>query len=68
MGTSTSVTSVEMESPPITVIPKAFQISEPTPLSKAMGVIPAIVVMVVIKTGLNPVSYTHLTLPTKRIV
>ncbi len=45
------VTIVENESPPITVTPMGFQVSEPSPPASARGIIPKSVVNVVIKTG-----------------
>lgn len=53
MGISIKVIRVDTKRPPITVIPKGRQISDPKPELKAMGIMPKIVVKDVINTGLN---------------
>jgi hypothetical protein len=47
------VIKVDSDRPPIIVIPKGCQISEPSPLEIAKGRRPTKVVIVVISTGLN---------------
>lgn len=50
-GTMIIVMIVEKTSPPITVIPIGRHISDPSPVLKANGTIPKIVVKAVINTG-----------------
>lgn len=50
-GTTTKVSKVEVIKPPITAIAIGLRTSEPAPILKAIGIIPAIIAIVVISIG-----------------